>query len=161
MSSRRLIAYAVGGVLVALVFMLLTLQLASDPNVKANLGDNQFRVGRVDVLAREIAKNGPLVFQDLGGKYTNVALVHVGSDPAKGWFAVRMWSTLPNPFPLQLTESRREFEDYGHGKRYALDSPYLRRYPTRVVDGQVVVDLRAGATSSAPSTTASSNSTRN
>lgn len=130
MNDRKLLVYAIGGVIAAVIFLLLTLELASDPNVKANLGESQFRVGRADVLAREIADRGPLLFQDPTGHGRNVNVSHSGTDVAKGWAA--------RPVGSPASE-----------------------YPTRVIDGQVVVDLRAGTTPSPPSTTESPNSTRN
>jgi hypothetical protein len=87
MNDRKLLAYAIFGVIAAAVFLLLTLKLASDPNVKANLGDSQFRIGRADRVAQIVKERGELLFQDPTGHDRNLVIDHEGDDATKGWHA--------------------------------------------------------------------------
>ena len=88
MNDRKLLVYAVTGVIGAAIFLLLMLKLASDPNVQANLGEDQFRVGRAKDIAEIVEKRGELLFQDPNGRGRNLRITHEGTDPEKGW---RTW----------------------------------------------------------------------
>ncbi len=100
MNDRKLLVYAIGGVIAAAIFLLLTLKLASDPNVKANLGDSQFRVGRADHVARIVADGGELLFQDPTGGGRDLVIDHEGTDSEAGWHA-RLHGS-PNEFPTHV-----------------------------------------------------------
>ena len=56
-SATILVLTAVGGVVVAIVIVATVLNLISDPDVDANLGDDVFEVGRASLFAREIAED--------------------------------------------------------------------------------------------------------
>lgn len=48
-----------------------------------------FEVGKVDSMAKSVAKDGPILFPDLQSPdgIRSVVLDHTGNDPAKGWQA--------------------------------------------------------------------------
>lgn len=87
LSGREMVIAAIGAVVMAALVVALVVRVASNPTVKANLGDNVFRVGDAERLARQIDEGGPLLFQDLLGGDRHLRVDHRGSDPARGWSA--------------------------------------------------------------------------
>ena len=140
-----LVAIGVSGALVWSV-----VRFASENPEKANLGDPVFQVGRAERLAGEIDDDGPFLFQDplSLGRGRNLYIQHLGNDPEAGWLAVE--ARLPDEPGCAVTwdRARRAFIDC-HGARHRADGGDLITYRGKVTDGQVSVDLRSRATTTA------------
>jgi hypothetical protein len=146
-------------VVAAAMFLALAL-LTSGGDTKVRLGDDEFRVGKVDALADRIERDGPLLFQDLliGGT-RDIYVNHIGTDDETGWVA----------FDARVPESDRSctlvwdntmqaFIDPCTNATVPPDGGDLTHYPTRVTDdGVLIVDLTpAGVPGQGPSTTSTS-----
>lgn len=128
---------AIVGLLGAALLVFGALRLASDPEVARAVGDETFRVGDAERLARVIAQGGPLLFQDPleqggDGRGRDIYVEHRGDDPEEGWSAVEV--TTPG------TDCRLELDR--ESRRYRRPCPDNTRYPAKVENGVVVVDLR-------------------
>ena len=92
---RSPLARAVVPVLAGIVFFVLFFLglwfVAATINSRADTGDaianKVFQVGKVEVMAKSVAKDGPLLFPDLKSPdgVRSIVLDHTGDDPATGW----------------------------------------------------------------------------
>lgn len=67
--------------------------ISRHPERITNLGDQTFRVGRVDQVAASVEANGPILYPDLrdpSGK-RSIVLDHQGNQPAVGWRVFYAW----------------------------------------------------------------------
>jgi hypothetical protein len=74
--------------LLGLATWLVALYLSRNADtVDVRLGDRYFEVGRVDVVADQVAADGPLLFQDLKGTSARRSIVvdHRGTNDFDGW----------------------------------------------------------------------------
>ncbi len=53
----------------------------------SNVANKVFEVGKVEAMAKAVAKDGPLLFPDLKSPdgVRSIVLDHTGTDPAEGW----------------------------------------------------------------------------
>jgi hypothetical protein len=151
MTRRQGVVVTAGLLLLAAVLLfVLVLRLSSKPGAKTSLSTSTFRVGRADNLAKPIAKDGPLLFQDLLNKQRDVFLQHLGPDAKTGWSAF-----LAHP----ENESRRcqivwrkathDFRDPCSQHVYPADGSGLPHY-TVTVDSKDVVTLDLRSPPAAP-----------
>jgi hypothetical protein len=159
-SATTLVLTAVGGVVVAIVIVGAVLNLISDPDVDVNLGDEVFEVGRSTLFAREIAEDGPLLFQALVGD-RDIYVQHVGPKVREGWLSFETRAPgQPRRCQLEWRQGRKVFVDSCNDRVYPADGSGLVHYRAVVNrDGDVVVDLRrrispTTTTAAVPSTTA-------
>ncbi|MCB1031002.1 MAG: hypothetical protein KDA95_06655 [Acidimicrobiales bacterium] len=123
---------------------------------KVQLGDATFQGGSAERLSKEIAKGGPIFYGDVSGnKERDIILQHIGNDTDSGWYAFRAapankdrdctWTWQPDEeiFRARCDESLTAPAD-GKG---------LQRYPVKVVDGRLDVDLNAEARTATTTTT--------
>ena len=156
--SRALVIAAVGVVIAAALFFAAAL-LTSGGDTKVRLGDNDFKVGKVGALATRVARDGPLLFQDLliGGT-RDIYVNHLGSDDDLGWvtFEARVPGS-PRECTLVWDAGAGAFTDPCTKATVAADGDDLPHYPTRVTDGVLVIDLSPrGLPGQGPSTTSTS-----
>lgn len=131
------------GVLLALGGMIVVSTLASDGTVEVRLGDDEVRAGRTRRLAREIDDRGPYLLPDAGSGSRDIYVQHLGEDEERGWLAFSARAPGQDDRACSLRWDGRGFEDPCTGERFPSDGDGLTRYPTRVDDGEVFVDLRA------------------
>ena len=143
-SPVSVVLTAIGAVVVGIVLVGVVLNLATDPDVDVNLGDDVFEVGRATNLAPEIAERGPLLFQALRGT-RDIYVQHLGTEPREGWMTFDAYATgSDRTCQLQWRHSRKVFVDPCDDKVYPADGTGLVHYKTTVNrDGIVVADLRA------------------
>ncbi len=87
----RAVVPVVGGIVFFALFfaglwvVAATITERADPNDK--IANKVFEVGKVETMARSIAKDGPLLFPDLKSPdgVRSIVLDHTGDDPARGW----------------------------------------------------------------------------
>jgi hypothetical protein len=138
--SRSLLV--AGGLLVltAVLILVFVLRLSRTEGAKVKLASDVFRVGSARHFAPEIARHGPLLFQDplARGTGRNIYVQHLGADPSTGWIAV----AAPRGTSCDVSWSGRSFVDC-HGD-HGPDGHALASYPVTVALGVVTVDLRTG-----------------
>ena len=123
---------------------------ASEPGsgVQVRLGDDEFRVGDIDVFANEIARRGPLLFGGLVGTAEKrpMGLYHSGTDSARGWKAFTIVPPgSPSTCVLAVDRKTLDLVDPCTGTHYPPDGGSLPTYPTRIDDNKVLyVDLTPG-----------------
>ena len=123
---------------------------ASEPGsgVQVRLGDDEFRVGNIDVFADEIARRGPLLFAGLVGTADQrpLGLYHSGTDSARGWKAFTIVAPgAPADCVLSVDRKILDLVDPCTGTHYPADGGSLPTYPTRIDDNKVLyVDLTPG-----------------
>ena len=87
----RAVVPVLGGIVFFVLFFLGLWLVAATINSRADSGDaianRVFQVGKVEVLAKSVAKDGPLLFPDLKSPdgVRSIVLDHEGDDPATGW----------------------------------------------------------------------------
>ncbi|MDQ3147659.1 MAG: hypothetical protein M3R01_12150, partial [Actinomycetota bacterium] len=131
---------------VAGVGMLWGLALAANRgSVEVNLGDPEFRAGRVDSLADAVEREGPIPFSDVAGGDRDIVVQHLGTEDGEGWsaFDARV-AGAARDCAIQWQPDDEEFLDPCSGTRYPADGEGLRQYEVRVTDRQLLVDLRRG-----------------
>lgn len=144
-SSQRsgpvLIVGGLFALIAAVLIFSLVVGIASDPEVKANLGDARFAVGEAARLAAAIDAGGPILFQDPleqggDGLGRDVYVEHRGTDPEAGWSAVLVRSR-NSGCVLRLNRGEQD---------YRRPCPGNPRYPASVENGIVIIDLRPPGT---------------
>jgi hypothetical protein len=144
-------ALAVGGAAIAIIAVTLFLAatVLSDRNsTELRLGDQTFQGGNAERLAEEIDDRGPIIYPDVSGaKERDIILQHIGNDPDTGWFAFRAqppakgrdcfwrWQADEQLFRASCADALTAPAD-GEG---------LERFPVKVEDGQLDVDLNAAS----------------
>lgn len=130
-------ALAVAG---ALVF--LTVRFAANNPDEVNLGKDVFEL-RARRLSAEIAERGPALFKDPLDRGREVYLQHLGTDPKKGWLAIRAYASEARlACLLQWRAGTRRFVDPCTKRSYPPDGDGLTTYPATVTGDTVRVDLR-------------------
>lgn len=127
------------GVLTAVLLIVFVLRLARSSQTKVQLGANTFDSGKATQLAPQIAQHGPLLFQGLRGRGTDLYIQHVGTDPVHGWLAFKADAPggcvlQPQPAKHALVCGGMTFPDNGQG---------LDHYAVTVdAKGKVIVNLQ-------------------
>ena len=125
---------AVVGVVIAAALFFAAALLTSGGDTKVRLGDDEFKVGKVDALATRVERDGPLLFQDLliGGT-RDIYVNHLGSDNDLGWvaFEARVPGS-PRECTLVWNAGADVFTDPCTKATVPADGDDLPHYPTRV-----------------------------
>jgi hypothetical protein len=161
--TGRALAVAAAGVIVAIGVAAALAVLANRGTVDVRLGSDTFAEHDAEDAARDIARNGPILYPDTAGGDRDIYLQHFGDDPEAGWiaFAARppgvsractlQWDGGDEVF--RLLDSSREVSGECDGREYPADGEGLPMYPVTVdADGNIDVDLNAAdrTTSTAP-----------
>ena len=130
-----------GGVAAGVLLFLLVLALTG-PRSTEQSARATFKVGSAERLARTVAREGPLLFQDLLDRSRDIYVNHLG---AEDWRAFEAHAPgAPRRCTLEWRPESREFVEPCDGRRFPADGTGLRSYPTRVdEDGLLIVDLSA------------------
>lgn len=140
--STRVIT-ALAGVGVGVLIFVIVLQIAG-PRSSEQAEPAEFNVGSAERRAEQVAGGGPLLFQDLLGGSKDIYVQHLGDDDWRT-FEARAPGAGPGCVLEWQAESGR-FVDPCDGDTYPADGEGLTTYPTRVEDGEVIVDLRPPST---------------
>jgi hypothetical protein len=128
----------------ALILFLAATVLSNRNSTELRLGDQTFQGGSAERLAKEIEDRGPILYPDVSGsKDRDVVLQHLGSNPNKGWYSFR---AQPPDKGRECTWEWQADEQLFRAKcDPSLTAPAngegLERYPVRVRDGKLDVDL--------------------
>ena len=143
--TTKAIVLGVGAVGAAVGFLLLVLWFTDRGAVEIALGDDVFDAGRIDVIADEIAENGPIRYADLIGGRQNIILQHLGDDPTTGWYAFDLirpgqppecqldWEPVAQIF-IDPCDPTAEIPPTGFGQP---------TYPVEIDDGRITINFRA------------------
>jgi hypothetical protein len=108
-----------------------------------NLGDRDFRVGRTDRLAREIADRGPFLIPDASPNHARpIYITHGGTDVSTQWLAILAFAPGETDPKCALQWRGKQYQDPCSGTAYPADGTGLTRYATRVEGAALYVDLR-------------------
>ena len=140
-SPRAVLGVAVLAVVGAVVLLVLVLRLTQVEGAKVRLSDPVFRIKPAARYAADIARHGPLLFQDPLNRARDIVLSHQGTDPNDGWLSFE--ARRPDDLSCRITLDRRTgaLRDC-HGAGVTDDGPGLVHYTAKVVKGTVEVDLR-------------------
>jgi len=153
--TRMIVGAAAFGVVVAGILMFLVVRFASERPDEVNLGRDRFEVGRADVFARAIERDGPILFKDplTSRPGREIYVQHLGDDVDEGWFALDAYAPgAPREERCILSWDRaaRVFADPCGDTEIPADGSGVRTYEGEVDDRDVVViDLRGRSTAGA------------
>jgi hypothetical protein len=153
------VALAIGGILFAVLALVVLLRMGRGGSVQVHLGSDTFDVGRAEHMAERIASDGPFLLPDLSGGSRDLYLNHLGGPADAGWvaFAARPDGATRDCY-VEWRADRREFVDTCTGQAYPPDGTGLVQFPVVVTNGEVVVDINRTAEREAqrnPATTSS------
>lgn len=138
-SARTLVLTALGGVAVGVLLFLLVLAVTG-PRSTRQSNQATFRVGSSKSLAKTVARDGPLLFQDLLNRSRDIFVNHLGGDDWRAFEAHAPGA--PRRCTLKWRPEKRDFADPCDGRTFPADGSGLTSYPTHLTkDGLLVVDL--------------------
>jgi hypothetical protein len=153
--TGRALGVAAAGVGLAVALAFGVAALANQGQVDVRLGDDTYPAGNAEGRADEIAETGPFLLPDLAGGQRDIVLQHLGTDPDEGWLALAarpagvsrdcfvQWQADEAEF--RLLDGEGEESGDCDGRSYPADGGDLPRYPVRVVDGDLEIDINADA----------------
>jgi hypothetical protein len=144
-STRReitAVVMALGGILVAVVALVVLLRLARGGDVEVRLGSDTFNAGRADHMAELIADDGPFLYSDVSGGTRDLYVNHLGATPETGWvaFAARSPGSSRECF-VRWQPEVGGFVDTCSGSSYPPDGTGLEQFPVIVSNGRLTVDI--------------------
>lgn len=148
-SNPRSLAFAIGGLVVAVVLLLGLVfgisKATESGKIELKPGTTGFAVGNALLKASLVEQDGPFLFSDVANGQRDIFVQHLGSDPRTGWSAFD--ARLPGKSrdcTLQWQRDRREFKDPCDQSTVPADGGSLPHYPVNVSgDDQLSVDLRS------------------
>jgi hypothetical protein len=146
--GRAALVSLVGIVVLAAGLGLATLALGGRDSPDLRLGDQTFRGGSAERLAREIDERGPIIYGDVSGnKDRDMILQHLGDDPEEGWYA---FLAAPIDRARDCTWTWQPDEELFRAAcdddlTAPADGEGLPRFPVTVDGGRLDVDLNADA----------------
>lgn len=142
--TGRAVIIAVVGVALALGAAFGVAVLANRGDVNVRLGDDRFRAGDAQNMLEEIQEqNAPLGYNDPATFSRPIWVDNAGDDPEVGWIAVGAF--LPDdPSCLVQWDSDRELyvAECDESITFPRSGAGLRQFATRVVDGQLEINLQ-------------------
>ena len=146
--TRMVVGAALFGVALAAVLVFLVVRFASQRPDDVNLGNDRFEVGRADVFARAIERDGPILFKDplTSRAGREIYVQHLGDDEEEGWFALDAYAPdapREERCILEWDGDEQVFVDPCGDVEVPADGEGVRTYPGKVDDrGAVIIDLR-------------------
>ena len=131
-----------GGVAAGVLLFLLVLAVTG-PRSTRQTEKATFRVGSAETLAKTVAREGPLLFQDLLNRSRDIYVHHLGGEDWRAFEAHAPGA--PRRCTLTWRPPSRDFADPCDGRVFPADGTGLTSYPATVnEDGLLVVDLSVG-----------------
>lgn len=152
--AGKALIVAGAGVVLALAIAFGVARLASQGRVDVRLGSDTFADQSAEDAAEKVAKDGPILYQDLAGGDRDIVLQHFGDDPDTGWVALAArppgadrecsirWDRDDEVF--LLLDADGEVSGACDGREFPPDGEGLPSYPVTVdAEGKLDVDLNA------------------
>ena len=147
--TRAIVAASAVGVALTVLLVAFVVRFASQRPDEVNLGRDRFEVGRADVFARAIERDGPILFKDplTSRAGREIYVQHLGEDEDEGWLALDAYAPgapRQERCILEWDAQGQVFRDpCGEGEVPA-DGQGVRTYPGEVDDRRaVIIDLRS------------------
>lgn len=146
--TRLVAAAAAIGVAATALMVFLVVRVASERPGNVKLGPDRFEVGRAEVFARAIRRDGPILFKDpLSSRPgREIYVQHLGDDDKLGWLALDAYAPgapRERRCIIEWDRNRRIFTDPCGGADIEADLSGVRTYVGEVDDrGAVIIDLR-------------------
>jgi hypothetical protein len=158
--ARSALVVGASGVIVVLVLGAMVVYLAGRDDIQVRLGDDRFQDINAESVARKIAEDGPIIYQDLAGGSRDIYVQHLGDDPEQGWLAFDVRPAgEARECALTWQVDEQQFVDNGACSAaftFPPDGTGLAQYPATVNDdGKVVIDLNAADRPTTTETTGS------
>jgi len=144
--ATALVLSSVLGLLAVVLILVFVVRLASQSG-GTNLGDETFDLN-ASALARQVARDGPVLFPDLLGKGRDIYVQHLSEDRKEGWLAFRATAAgADRTCTLRWDRAARAFADpCDPARTYPADGQGLEQYRAAVRGAnKLVVDLRRTA----------------
>jgi hypothetical protein len=155
--AGRALAVGTGAIAIIAVILFLAATVLSDRNsTELRIGDQTFQGGNAERLAEEIADRGPILYGDVSGaKDRDVILQHLGKDPDTRWY---MFRAQPPDKGRDCTWEWQPDEQLFRAKcddsmTAPADGKGLERFPVKVRNGRLDVDLNFAARTTTTTTT--------
>ena len=154
----RAVVPVLGGIVFFVLFFAGLWVVAGTINNRADptdaVANKVFEVGKVEPLAKSVAKDGPLLFPDLKSPdgVRSIVLDHTGNDPAVGWRVYYGYPADRDATCLVTHEQgSREFTDC-EGRTLTVDDLQLPAAVRPIVENRktLYVDLRGVTTPALP-----------
>jgi len=130
---------------VAVVLVALATAYVSGGHGKGDLAPTRdYSAGRTDALAAEIAERGPFLVADASpSRRRDIYIQHLGRAESEGWVVVSAFAPdqTDRECFLRWSTDDEVFRDPCTGTQFPKDGTGLTRYPTRVDDHRLYVDL--------------------
>ncbi|MDQ4097391.1 MAG: hypothetical protein M3144_05925 [Actinomycetota bacterium] len=137
-----------GGVAAGVLIFLVVLAVAGPRSTQRTEGA-RFKVGPAERLGASVARDGPLLFQDLLNRSRDIYVQHLGGDDWRAFEAHAPGA--PRRCVLRWRPEDRRFLDPCDGRTFPAEGTGLTSYRTEVdEDGVVLVDLRTPVSMSMP-----------
>jgi hypothetical protein len=135
-TTTRNIVAGVVAVVAALALIVAVVRLSEDGTVEVRLGDDEFRVGNAEALSDRT----PFLVPDLlDDGQRDLVVFHLDDDPRTGWLAMEV--TRGDGCAAEQDRETLEVRDGCTGEVIDPTTSDRTRYPARVDDGELVVDL--------------------
>lgn len=132
------------GLVAAVLFGAFAVNLVSRSG-SGTLGNATFDVNAA-FLARQVARDGPVLFQDLQGGDRDIYIQHLGADVSSGWRAFKATAPgQPRRCTLEWDQAAGIFRDTrcGSGLTFPADGAGLEQYRAVTQGNKLTVDLRS------------------
>ena len=133
-TTRNVLAGA-AAVVAALALIAAIVRLSEDGTVGVRLGDDEFRAGN----AASLADRTPFLVPDLLDGDRDLVVFHLDEDPRTGWLAIEV--TRGDGCAAAQDRETLVVTDGCTGEVVDPVTTTRPRYPVRVVDGALIVDL--------------------
>jgi hypothetical protein len=149
--TKLIVAASVAALAVTALAVLFVVRFASQRPDEVNLGSQRFQVGRADVFAKAVRRDGPILFKDplTSRPGREIYLQHLGTKEDEGWFALEAYAPgapREERCILEWHARTRVFTDPCGDAEIPADGTGVRTYPGEVDDrGALIIDLRTRA----------------
>lgn len=146
--TRMIVGASLVGVFLTGLLVVAVVRFASQRPDEVNLGLDRFEVGRADVFARAIERDGPILFKDplTSRPGREIYVQHLGDDENEGWLALDAYAPgAPREQRCILEWDRAEqvFTDPCGDDNVPADGTGVQTYTGEVDDREaVIIDLR-------------------
>ena len=146
--TRMIVGASLLGVFLTSLLVVAVVRFASQRPDEVNLGRDRFEVGRADVFARAIERDGPILFKDplTSRPGREIYVQHLGDEEDEGWLALDAYAPgAPREERCILQWDREDevFTDPCGDAEIPADGTGVQTYEGEVDDRDaVIIDLR-------------------
>src|SRR5687767_13923016 len=130
--------------IVGVMLVVFVLQQSDEPGNDISFGTSVFEAGKVDPLARSIARDGPVFYRAPSKGGPDIYIQHVGANSRSGWhvFDARADGQDRN-CTLTWQPAAQQFVEPCSKAVFPADGTGMRKYKAVVLGDRLTVDFRA------------------